>query len=369
MVPSRGESPLQGDANLMPASIADIGRSLRLAREAADLTLGAAAVRAGLGIDTLAALETGNVGQQHDRIATLRAMRTYADSLGLPGADYVLVAIEQWPSVGPILITGADTAVVPVVSITSAPPGGHAPAGGHGSLWTSGDVTGVADVTSTGVMGRVGSAVVHDTGQLPILDTGRVPLITTGEVPAIGMAAPRMLKVMIGVVAFLVVLGAVALVEHDRIDGWSHSVRTTTTGWVNDTKSALGMTTKPSGHHKTTATTTTATKASGATKVTLQAVPGGLAANFTVSAASFTVKVEAVKGACWVDATTPGTAQPVFAQDLLAGQSHAFVVTQPTTIETGSAAGRAFFYRGNKLIGFYFPAKAPFKMNFIPRSS
>ena len=38
------------------------------------------------------------------------------------------------------------------------------------------------------------------------------------------------------------------------------------------------------------------------------------------------------------------------------------------TIETGSSAGRAFIYKGTKLIGFYFPTKVPFTMTFTAAS-
>jgi hypothetical protein len=66
-------------------------------RERAELTVAEAAVRAGLGNAVVEDLENGNVGQQHDRIATPRSLRSHADSLGVPGSDYVLVAVEQWP--------------------------------------------------------------------------------------------------------------------------------------------------------------------------------------------------------------------------------------------------------------------------------
>ena len=151
MVRSRGESPAQGDANLMPASVPDIGRSLRLARERAELTVGEAAARAGLSSAVVEALESGNVGPQHDRIATLRALRTYADSLGLPGDDYVLVAVEQWPAVGP-LPTHRRRHRRGAGGLDLLGAGGRAlPGRGHGSVWP-GDATGVTDATTTGVI-------------------------------------------------------------------------------------------------------------------------------------------------------------------------------------------------------------------------
>jgi cytoskeletal protein RodZ len=364
MVLSRDDSPVEGGANLTPASVPDIARSLRLARERAELTIAEAAGRAGLGNAVVEDLESGNVGQQHDRIATLRSLRTYADSLGLPGSDYVLVAVEQWPSIGPVLTTTNETAVVPVVSISSAPAGGHSPPGGHGSVWT-GDATGVADATTTGVMESIRPTSVTDTGRLPALDTGRVPVVDTGQVAAVNLEVPRLLKFMTGLVAFLVVLGAAGLIERNHINGWFDSGRHTTTHWIDNAKSALGITNSPAGHphHHEATTSTTAPKATDASKVTMKAGPG-LSEVISVPAKSFTVKVLAVTRPCWVDVTVLGGLKPLFEQDLLPGQSHSFVVTSSLTVETGSAAGGTQFYEGTKLIGFFFPPKAPFTITF-----
>ena len=364
MVRSRGDSPAEGGANLMPASVPDIARSLRLARLRAELTVREASARAGLESSVIEALESGDPGQQHDRIATLRSLRAYAEALGLPGDDYVLAAVDQWPSAGPVLITGSETAVVPVVSISSAPAGGHSPAGGHGSVWP-GEATGVPDATTTGVMDILRPTSATDTGRLPALDTGRVPVVDTGQVRAVRLGVPRLLTFMIGLVAFLVVLAGAALIEHNHVNGWFDSGRSTTTRWIDNAKSALGITTKPTGHgHAASTTSTTAAKAIHASEVTMQPGSGPLSENISVSAKSFTVKVLAVTRPCWVDVTVPGVVQPLYEQDLLPGQSHSFVVTSSLTVETGSAAGGTQFYEGIKLLGFYFPSKAPFTINF-----
>jgi hypothetical protein len=364
MVRSRGDSPAEGGANLMPASVPDMARSLRLARERAELTVPEAAARAGLESAVVGALESGDPGPQHDRIATLRSLRAYADSLGLPGSDYVLAAVERWPSTGPTPPTNSETAVVPVVSISSAPAGGHSPAGGHGSAWP-GDPTGVPDATATGVMETLRPTSVTDTGRLPALDTGRVPAVDTGEVRAVQLGVPRLLKFMIALVAFLVVLGGAALIERNHINGWFDSGRSTTTRWIDNAKSALGITSKPAGHTQHASTTpTTAARAVTTSKVTMKAGFGGLSENVSVSAKSFTVKVLAVKGACWVDVTTAPGLKPLFEQDLLPGESHSFVVTSSLMVETGSSAGGTQFYEGSKLIGYYFPPRAPFTINF-----
>jgi hypothetical protein len=363
MVRSGGESPTESGANLMPASMPDLARSLRLARERADLTVTDAAARAGLSSAVVEALESGNVGPHHDRIATLRSLRAYADSLGLPGSDYVLVAVEQWPATGPLPTLGGETAVVPVVSISSAPVGGHFPAGGHGSVWP-GDATGVTDATTTGVM-QTRPTSLHDTGRLPALDTGRVPAVDTGQVPAVNVGVPRLLKFMVGLLAVLVVLGGAALLERGHLNGWFHSGKSTTTRWVDDAKSALGITPTKSGHgHHTTTTPTTAAKAIAASKVTMQPGPSALSENISVTATSFTVKVVATKGPCWVSVTTAPGLKPLFEGDLQPGQSHSFVVTNTLTVQTGSAAGGTLLYEGIKPLGFYFPPKAPFTINF-----
>jgi DNA-binding XRE family transcriptional regulator len=359
MVRSRGESPPLGDANLLPASLPEMGRSLRLAREQADLTLSQAADRVGLRSSAVEALESGDVGPQHDRIETLRTLKTYATSLGLPGNDYVLVAVEQWPAGGAPLTHG-DTAVVPVVSISSAPAGGHFPSGGPGVRWRR-DATGVADATTTGVFDAIHPFHLHDTGQISVVDTG--------QVPAVRLPAPRILKVLVGLVAFLIVVGGVGLLEHDHIDGWAHEVRSSTAHWFDNAKVALGIDSKPKAHAATKAASgsssaATGTQATHAAPYKVVPDPSGQAATFNVAARSFIVRITAVNAPCWVQAVKAGDSRAVFEQVLPAGQSQNFAVTSSMTIETGSAAGHATIYNGFKLVGSYAPAKTPFTMTF-----
>jgi hypothetical protein len=355
MVRSPGESPAPGDANLLPASLPEMGRSLRLAREQALLTIPAAANRAGIRPAVIEALENGEVGPQHDRIETLRTLKAYATTLGLPGNDYVLAAVEHWPAGAPGLAPHGDTAVVPVVSISSAPAGGHWPAGAQ---WPS-DATGVADATTTGVFDAIRPLPLHE----QLHDTGHLSLVDTGEVPAVRLPAPRALKVLVGVVAFLVVVGGVGLLEHDHVKGWAHDVSSSTAHWYDNAKVALGITSKPKSHTTTSAThPTSATKSHQSAPYTVVMDPSGQAATFTMAASSFVVQVTAVNAPCWVQAVEPGNPRPVFEQVLPAGQSHNFTVTSSMTIETGSAAGHATFYRGFKLLGSYTPAKTPFTM-------
>ncbi len=366
MVPSRGESSATGDANLLPVSLPDIGRSLRRAREQANLTLAEAAEQFGLRSAVLEALEGGNVGPQHDRIETLRSLRAYANALGLPGDGYVLVAVEQWPAGAPAPPTNGDTAVVPVVSISSAPVGGHTPTG-RGTIWTS-EATGVADATTTGVFEPVTRPVLLNDGALS--DTGQVPALDTGQVQAVNFGTPRILKVLVGLVAFLIVVGGLALLEHENVNNWYHDARSTTAHWYDNAKVAVGITSKQKGHSSATGTaTTTPTTSKPSTKgPTVKVVPdpSGQAATFNVSETSFTVKILADNAPCWVQAIEQGNPTPVFSEVLPAGQSHIFKVANPMTIETGSGAGRAYIYSGFTLLKTYVPAKTPFTMTYNP---
>jgi hypothetical protein len=347
----RGEAPTKGEANLLPASFADIGRSFQLAREAADLTIPEAAAQAGLGTAAVEALEGGSAGPQHDRIDTLRTLRTYANSLGLPGDEYVLIAVDGWPSTGPVVLASGDTAVVPVVSISSAPAGGHSPAG---SAWPV-DATGVTDTTTTGV--------IENIAPVALFDTGRVPMVDTGEVRAVGFGAPRALKVSVGIVATLVVLSGAALILHTHLQGWVDEGHANTTRWYHEARSALGFTSKPEATPHT-GTPTPPAKLTDATKVNYKADPDGHAETMNVTSTSFTVRIVAANYNCWVQATVAGEPRPIYAQVLPAGQTETFAVSSSMTINTGSSAGRALLYKGTKLIGFYFPAKAPFFMTF-----
>jgi hypothetical protein len=353
MVRIRDESRAQGDANLLPASVADIARSLRLARQAADLSVPEAAAQAGLGTATVEALESGVFGPQHDRIDTLRALRTYALTLGLPGDDFVLVAVERWSVNGPVLIASGDTAVVPLVSISSAPAGGHAPA----SSWP-GDATGVTDTTTT-------TGVIEHIPPLAFNDTGRVPMVDTGQVPAVRLGVPRALKISVVVAAVLVALGGAALVEHNNLRGWVNNGQHTAVRWYQQAESALGITSKPTSHsHGASTNHSPAAHLTDSVRTSYKLNPGGRGETMNVTSNSFTVRVVAVKYNCWVQATALGQSQPLFAQVLPAGQTHTFTVTSSLTIDTGSSAGRAFIYKGNKLIGFFFPSKVPFLMTF-----
>jgi hypothetical protein len=326
------------------ASVPDIGRSLRFAREQARLPLDEAAARANLTPDEAEALESGAVERMRDRVETLRSLRTYADSLGLPGNDYALAVIDLWPHVGVLPAGGRDSGPVPVVSVTTAPAEGHTLADGAGRPL---DHTGVTDFSVTGVVSSLG---LNDAVPLPTVDTG--------QIPAIRQATPRALKVLVGLAAVLVALGIFTLTEHSNFGPWHKDVQGDASRWVHDLKVAAGLTSNKTPTHR----------AKSPAKYTPPKVAihhdSASAVTIDVSAPTFTVKMVAFGYASWMEVTEPTQQAPVYEQVLPGGSSQSFTVGRTLTVETGSAAGRAYLYDGTKFIGFYFPTEAPFTMTF-----
>jgi cytoskeletal protein RodZ len=345
VVLGRGANPASGEAQVISDSVPDIGRSLLHARTQAGLSLPEAAIRVGLASSELVALESGTVARMPDRIETLRALRAYADSLGLPGDAYVLAVVDLWPSADAGARNG-DTGVVPVVSVSSAPAGGHAPSGDFGPAFHT-DSTGVNEAIITGVVGAVGPLSINDTRPVPIFETGQVSAVRQGP--------PRYLKVLVAVVAFLVVVAGVGLSLHNQISRWIHSARSETSSLIATAKKDTGVsgTTTPSGHKSAVPRYTVSTNA---------LKNGG---TLNVAASAFEVAVVTSANPSWVQVTNSGSQVPVFSQVIPGGQTHNFVVTGTTTIETGSLAAHFQVVWGIRPLTSYTPTAAPFTMTFI----
>jgi len=325
-------------------SVPEIGRSLQNARTKAGLSLPDAAIRIGVASSELDALESGTVARMADRVETLRCLRLYANSLGLPGDSYVLTLVELWPNPDLVARNG-DTGVVPVVSLTAAPAGGHAPSGAYGSAFGADSIS-VSDSTVTGVTASVSPLTINDTRPVPIFETGQVQVVRQG--------APTFLKVLVGFVAVLVVAAAVGLSLHNQISRWIHSAQNETTSLVNQAKKEAGITTSntKTKHHQAALPKVTAT-ASGPSAVT-----------YAVDTPRYAVQVVVNGGPSWVQVTNAGSQSPVFSQVIADGGSKSFPVTSTTTIETGSKAAHFFVFYGLRTIGFYYPTQAPFTVTF-----
>ncbi len=334
---SRGASPAGGDPRATTDdSVPDIGRLLAHARAQAGLSLPEAALRVGATSAELEALESGTVGRMADRVETLRTLRDYADSLDLPGERFVLTLVDLWPSLD-LPARNGDTGVVPVTSVTAAPVGGHSPAGSFGSAF----VTGANEAAVTGVVGSIN-------------DTRQVPVFETGQVAAIRQSAPTYLKVLVAMAAALVVVGGIGLGLHNQISRWIHSAQSTTSRLISEAQRDTGVSSSPpakADHH-------------GAVppKVSVVTAPGAQAATIDVAAPSFSVDVVAQSAPAWVQVTEPTSQAPVFSQVISPGQSHAFVVAQSATVETGSLGAHFIILEGLTTLTIYQPTKAPFTL-------
>jgi hypothetical protein len=353
VVPDPGAIPSSGETQVT-ASVPGIGRALHLARTQAGLSLAEAAMRVGLASSELEVLESGTVGRMPDRIETLRALQIYADSLGLPGDAYVLTLVDLWPNLD-VGARNGDTGVVPVVSVSTAPAGGHSPAGDYGSAFR-GDGTSANDAAITGVVGAVSPASINDTRPVPIFETGQVSAVRP-------QGSPRYLKVLVALVALLVVAAGVGLGLHNQISGWVHSGRVETSSLLTQFKKDAGLKSGPAkGKGK-------GTKPAAVAKFTVSTNADHTGGTLTVAAPKFYVQVATNGAPSWVQATDSGSQAPIFSQVIQGGQTKVFTVTDATTIETGSSAAHFVVFDGFVPLTTYTPTAAPFTMTFQTSST
>jgi hypothetical protein len=348
MVLSRSNRTPRDELRATLQSLTDVGRSLQVARELSGAIIADAAARAGLERADVVALESGRVDYLPNRIETLRKLQTYAESLGLPGDEYVLATISLWPAITGSVTARADAGLSPVVSVTAAPAGGHAPSSSAGSAWP-GDNTGVPDAGITGVVEQVIPRSISDTGRVPVYDTGKVKLARP--------SAPLLLKVTVALVAVLVAVGGLALAEHSHVSGWYHRATADSGHWFDNAKVALDIDRRPAAHPARVV-------APPLPKVTYVNDPATNSVVITVGAPRFSVKMVAFGYPVWLKVTAIFQPVPLYERVLPGGSSHTFGVNSSISIESASAAGRAYLYEGTRFIGFYFPSHTPFTMTF-----
>jgi hypothetical protein len=325
-----------------------------MAREQSGLSLGQAAERAGLLRADAEAIESGTVSRMRDRVETLRSLRTYADSLGLPGNDYALAVIDLWPDTSQLAGPGSDSAQLPVVAVAAPPAGGHVPAKTGGG-WLS-DPTGVTDFNVTGVVSPLGSLPSADAVPADAAN-GTASIFDTGQLPAVKGGVSRPLKALTALAAVLVALGIFTLVAHSHFSSWSNTISADSSRWWQDLKVATGISNK------------TPARSSAAARGTVPTVhmvqdPANSHVTVNVHAPSFSVKMVAYKAPSWMQVTDASQQAPIYQQVLAGGANTTFAVTRSLTVETGSASARAYLYEGTTFIGFFFPTKAPYTMTF-----
>jgi hypothetical protein len=371
------EGAARGDgATALPRSVPELGRMLRQERALHGLTIEDVAGRTGLPAALLDAFESGTVDRLPDQVQTIKALRGYAEVLGLNGNDYALALMDFWPSYGgappvvvvesappsadikvpaePVVAAAAvasvaaagtrlegDTAMVP--SAASAPPLPAAPP----EPLPEPAVSRPTASTAT----RVGAAsTVHRVGgtsPAPDLAPGPMILADTGVTPAIPVHHRRRtstwMRVGLVVLAIALVVGVAGIVVHQVKPSWLHDIG------IGSNKPAPA---KTASHHT----------APPAAFALVHSSP--TSATFAVREPSFVVKVVAVGGSTWIQASDAHHVNPIFSGEIPQNSDQLFTVQQSLTLQVGSQNARVFVSKGFTSLGFYFPQVAPFTLVF-----
>lgn len=421
MILRRDAAPRRAANPVDPTSVPDLARTLRQARLQRGLDLEEASAACGVAAGQLEDLEAGTVSRLPDRVAVLKDLRRYANSLDLPGERYVLVMVEHWPDDE---VVGAS---VLAVGGSEALAGSEAVAGSEALAVGGGPVTTVVPETSSLflVPDSLTSTVTLPAQPAPTTNgaaawaaapaggdanTDQVPLVLadTGVTPAVRAWRPRaglgedsaVIEYLCGFVAVLLVISAAWLGVNQWRPEWlrtihvpytskqlpltasappsttppkagSAAAKTPTTTPV--TKPATTKTTKPAKGKaakpvEKPTSTTAAAKGHGTSGPALRLTSvDGDHATFTVRASSFVVQVHCVGGDAWVQ-VSGSTPTPVFAQIVPTNGTKDFRGQGTLSMVVGSSAARLTILHGKTVIGTYTPPSAPFSMTFSSSS-
>ena len=370
------------DESRAPSSLPDLAVALRRARTRQGLRLEDVAGRTGIPTAQLEALESGTTDRLADQIVTVRALRRYADFLGLPGDQFALLLVELWPVGGrsgpmaplapayadagvgsPTVVTvlpasGGPTAASTVLPVAAGPPAagilGSPPAPAFS------DTAGVPAVPAGFIPAAVPEGVRYVTGSVPVYtaqtpvfvaDTGQTPVVPGNRPPSRSRRrrGVTFLQVLVVLVGVLLVLGLAGL----AINRWHPQLLRT----LHLPHSAIAP--SPSTTPTSSATHPTTPPAPAVFTITSSSA---VAASATVRAPSFTLAVVPVGGPSWVQVSDASHPNPIFSQVVPALQAETFPNETTVTVQVGSSAGRIFIKVDNKVVGYYFPTTAPFTM-------
>jgi hypothetical protein len=387
----RDTSPRRALDPVDPTSVPDLARTLRQVRLQRGLDLEEASAACGLPVGQLEDFEAGTVSRLPDRVAVLKGLRRYADSLDLPGERYVLVMVEHWPDdevvATSVLTIGAPGEAVsmgagPITTTTTAVTTGPE----ANSLFLVPDtLTTTAALPAHPVPTANGAAAWANSKADGDASTDQVPIVLadTGVTPAVRAWRPRAaafdgdsaaVQYMIGFLAVLLVIGCAWLgVNHWRPQ-WLRSIHVPYTSKSLPLAAGAPPSTKKTAAGSTTPSAVTPTTARSAARTTtpkghtlgkelrITSVSGDHA-TFAVGASKFVVQVHCVGGDAWVQ-VSGSTPTPVFAQVVPANGTKNFQGEGQLTMVIGSSAARLTILHDNKVIGTYTPPSAPFSMTF-----
>jgi transcriptional regulator with XRE-family HTH domain len=385
----RDSSPRRVVIPVEPTSVPDLARTLRQVRLQRGLDLEEAAAACGLPVGQLEDFEAGTVSRLPDRVAVLKALRRYADSLDLPGERFVLVMVEHWPEEA--MVTAAavatGTAVEAVAGAPSLVPA--APVAETSTLFLVPDTLTTATVVAqpSPAVVSAGAGANGATDVDPSTDQGPLVLADTGVTPAVRAWRPRagalgdsaVLEYVNGFLAVVLVICAAWLAVNHWRPQWLRTIHVPYTSKSLPLVAGTPAAATPGTHPSTATRGTTATTAkSAAPTTTAPAAPRGRGgstqalrltsvtgdhATFAVRADTFVVRVHCVGGDAWVQ-VSGSTPTPVFAQVVPTNGTKNFRGQGQLTMVIGSSAARLTVLHDKKVIGTYTPPSAPFSMTF-----
>ncbi len=97
MILNRDGSTRRDSIENTPISVPEMGRILRRARTRQGLRIEDVYDQIAIPVADLESLESGTIDRMPDRVQLLKALRRYAEFLGLPGDRFALTLIDRWP--------------------------------------------------------------------------------------------------------------------------------------------------------------------------------------------------------------------------------------------------------------------------------
>lgn len=367
----------------------DVGRQLSRERTRQGLSLQDVGMRTGIPVDQLRSAETG-VLDRPDGLATLKTVRRYADFLGLPGDRFALAILERWPTKGGPRPFGPDRFATAEVA---AGGNGHGPSNGDRKAGGAPAPNGATDQTKAQAKGQKtshprpgarpeGHARAGRDDDTRMYDpVGPIEWLTpsgnaathggaysdTGVTPAVlapadqvwrrpRRRAPVALQALIVIVTIAVLAGVALLVIDRTRPSWLRAV-----GLTHAAAPAAGA---AAVHHASRADSPAAhTAPSGVLKA--HKTSGG--ATFSVPASTFTAKLTAPSGPCWVEVSTNTSSTPAYAAVIDAGGSRTFSHVHGLVVQMGSTAGRLTITSSGGHVATYAPQGAPYRITVHTR--
>ena len=338
-----GNRRARGKTRIEQAS--DIGDVLRAKRERLELDVVDVSKQLNIPAAQIAALEAGQLDAFPSQLATLTALRRYANALKLDGNSLAIVLMESWAENGETpdnqgrYASGSEvtSAMSPQdlrneldansAGITSSVPSwSNAPKSTPAATVTTAEIPVVspAGYSRDTKSGRQGSSAKRYTTQ-----NSRRPPTPTGII------------VTFWATILLTLVGLVGLELEHTHPSWFQSIHAPTTVPTTPPITAPPTTSSPTSLIQP--GTSTATGAS-----------------YTVPVATFSITITASKQ-CYVLVTNTSNGSVLFEGTLSAGDSQHFANLSQVSVNLGSASGTLQIFNGNTSLGNLTPTVAPYQ--------